>query len=78
MAIAGTGGEYTVATSMTSPGPCKVHEYVPWYIVFCFPERRIGIPYPFGLLAIRCREPLYCTVRDNHRVTCFRSDKSSV
>ncbi|KAH8992121.1 hypothetical protein EDB92DRAFT_1945661 [Lactarius akahatsu] len=25
--ITGTGGEYQVATSMTSPGPCEVHEH---------------------------------------------------
>ncbi|KAI9445552.1 histidine kinase [Lactarius indigo] len=25
--ITGTGGEYQVATSMTSPGPCQVHEH---------------------------------------------------
>lgn len=28
--ITGTGGDYQVATSMISPGPCKVHECVAW------------------------------------------------
>jgi hypothetical protein len=32
--ITGTGGEYQVATSMTSPSPCKVHECVTWANIF--------------------------------------------
>ncbi len=29
IAITGTGGEYTLATSMSGEVPCKVHECVP-------------------------------------------------
>lgn len=49
--ITGTGGEYQVATSMTSPGPCKVHECVAWaHILSIFSE---SCRHPISVRAIK-------------------------
>ena len=69
--ITGTGGEYQVATSMTSPGPCKVHECVAWANILSFLKKLAGTQYLSGLSAIHCKGLSYCTVRDWYWATLF-------
>lgn len=62
MVIAREDGDYTVATHMTAPEPCKVYECVSKHGSTTIPHDDIGVHNLYELLTTPCVGPLYSIV----------------